>query len=89
MSEASPYKRRIDIMYTKPSEYPFAVLYFTGSGEFNVRMRGDALVKGYTMNEYSMKHTETKKIIDTKFSGEKEIFDFLGYDYLEPEMRIQ
>jgi len=89
MSEASPCKRRIDIMYTKPSEYPFAILYFTGSGEFNVRMRGDALSKGYTMNEYSMKHTETKKIIDHTFSEEKEIFDFLGYDYLEPEMRIQ
>ena len=27
--------RRIDIMYTKPEEYPFAILYFTGSGEFN------------------------------------------------------
>ena len=24
--------RRIDIMYTKPEEYPFAILYFTGSG---------------------------------------------------------
>jgi DNA ligase-1 len=30
----SPYLRRIDIMYTKPEEYPFAILYFTGSGEF-------------------------------------------------------
>ena len=88
-SDASPYLRRIDIMYTKPLEYPFAVLYFTGSGDFNVRMRGDALAKGYTMNEYSIKHTATKKIIDHKFSEEKEIFDFLGYEYLEPEMRIQ
>ena len=26
--------RRIDIMYTKPEEYPFAILYFTGSGDF-------------------------------------------------------
>ena len=32
--------RRIDIMYTKPEEYPFAILYFTGSMEFNAKMRG-------------------------------------------------
>ena len=85
----SPYKRRIDIMYTKPEEYPFAILYFTGSGDFNVRMREDALKQGYTMNEYSMKHTGTKEIIEKTFKTEREIFDFLGYDYLEPEMRIQ
>ena len=85
----SPYLRRIDIMYTKPEEYPFAILYFTGSGDFNVRMRGDALMQGYTMNEYSMKHTETNQVIEKTFKTEREIFDFLGYDYLEPEMRIQ
>ena len=34
--DISPCHRRIDIMYTKPDEFPFAVLYFTGSGEFNV-----------------------------------------------------
>ena len=85
----SPYKRRIDIMYTKPEEYPFAILYFTGSGDFNVRMREDALKQGYTMNEYSIKHTDTKKQVDKIFKGEKEIFDFLGYEYLKPEKRIQ
>jgi len=88
-SDDSPYLRRIDIMYTKPSEYPFAILYFTGSAEFNVRMREYSLAKGYTMNEYSMKHTETREMIDHEFKEEKEIFDFLEYDYLEPEMRIQ
>jgi len=81
--------RRIDIMYTKPEEYPFAILYFTGSGDFNVRMREDALKQGYTMNEYSMKQTETKEKIDKIFNEEKEIFDFLGYEYLTPEQRIQ
>ena len=27
--------RRIDIMYTTPDEYPFAIFYFTGSDNFN------------------------------------------------------
>ena len=86
--DISPCHRRIDIMYTKPEEYPFAILYFTGSGDFNVRMREDALKQGYTMNEYSIKHTDTKRKVDKVFLKEREIFDFLGYQYLEPEDRI-
>ena len=87
--ENDSFAKRIDIMYTKPEEYPFAILYFTGSGDFNVRMREDALKQGYTMNEYSIKHTDSGEIVDKVFREEKEIFGFLGYDYLEPEDRIQ
>ena len=76
-------------MYTKPSEYPFAILYFTGSGEFNVRMREDALKQGYTMNEYSIKHSDSGEIVDKTFHTECEIFKFLGYEYLNPEDRLQ
>jgi len=36
-----------------------------------------------------MKHTDTKTKIDKIFKDEKEIFDFLGYEYLDPEKRIQ
>ena len=86
---SSPCHRRIDIMYTKPEEYPFAILYFTGSGDFNVRMREDALKQGYTMNEYGIKHTDTGEKVDKLFLEEREIFDFLGYQYLNPEDRIQ
>jgi len=85
--DISPCHRRIDIMYTKPEEYPFAVLYFTGSGEFNVKMREYSLEKGYTMNEYSIKHTNNKQKVDKIFNLEKDIFDFLNYEYKEPENR--
>jgi len=82
------FVRRIDIMWTKVEEYPFAVLYFTGSCEFNQRMRADALIMGYTMNEYSLKSLSGEKVKEV-FTTEKDIFTFLGYEYLEPEMRIQ
>ena len=52
-------------------------------------MREDALKQGYTMNEYSIKHTDTGKIVDKVFHGENEIFKFLDYEYLNPEDRIQ
>jgi DNA polymerase/3'-5' exonuclease PolX len=80
--------RRIDIMYTKPQEYPFAILYFTGSSEFNQRMRKDILDRGLTINEYSLKDNETKQPAEHTFVTERDIFDYLGYDYVEPEDRI-
>jgi DNA polymerase/3'-5' exonuclease PolX len=79
--------RRIDIMFTKPDEYPFAILYFTGSKDFNVSMRADLMSKGMTLNEYSLKDNETKKKVNHKFVTEKEIFDYIGLEYVEPENR--
>jgi len=35
--------RRLDILYSPPEEYAFAVLYFTGSKMFNIGMRKHAL----------------------------------------------
>jgi len=79
--------RRIDIMITKPEEYPFAILYFTGSKDFNTLMRQHALDKGYTMNEYSLKHISDKSVVDHIFETEKDIFDYLDYPYVEPWKR--
>jgi len=79
--------RRIDIMITKPEEYPFAILYFTGSKDFNTQMRQHALDKGYSMNEYSLKHISDKSVVDHVFETEKDIFEFLDYPYVEPNMR--
>lgn len=80
--------RRIDIMYTTPDEYPFAVLYFTGSGDFNKMMRSLILEKGMTINEYSLKDSETKKKVDHVFREEKDIFDYLDMEYVKPEQRL-
>jgi len=76
--------RRIDIMYTKPEEYPFAVLYFTGSKEFNVKMRADLLERGLSLNEYSLKDNETKKPVNHKFVSEEDIFEYIGMEYVSP-----
>ena len=60
--------RRIDIMYTKPGEYPFAILYFTGSKDFNQMMRKVANEKGYSLNEYNIEEfgddPKVKTVID-------------------------
>jgi DNA polymerase/3'-5' exonuclease PolX len=79
--------RRIDIMITKEAEYPFAILYFTGSKDFNTLMRQHALDRGLSMNEYSLKDVDTKVPVDHKFGTEKDIFDYLEYPYVEPWLR--
>jgi DNA polymerase/3'-5' exonuclease PolX len=79
--------RRIDIMFTKPEEYPFAILYFTGSKEFNVKMRSELLEKNLSLNEYGIKNTETNKMIKHGCKTEEEVFKYLKYDYIHPHER--
>ena len=79
--------RRIDIMLTKPEEYPFAILYFTGSKDFNTLMRQHALDRGLSMNEYSLKYDDSKELVDHNFIQEKDIFEYLEYPYVEPWLR--
>ena len=74
-------------MITKPEEYPFAILYFTGSKDFNTLMRQHALDRGYSMNEYSLKHVSDKSVVNHEFKVEKDIFDYLEYSYVEPWKR--
>lgn len=89
--------RHIDIIETSYDQYPFGILYFTGSGGFNTYMRTVALQKGFSMNEYefSDKKTKlpiTKEIIHEKlgkenFDTEKDIFQFLDIEYTHPQNR--
>ena len=79
--------RRIDIRLISLDCYGAALLYFTGSGEFNKNMRTYALKNGYTINEYAVKHTDTKKKVKHTFHSEKDIFDYFEFQYVDPENR--
>jgi DNA polymerase/3'-5' exonuclease PolX len=78
------YARRMDILITSQEEYPFAMLYFTGSQELNILLRKDALERGFRLNEYSLLDSNENKIL---LKSEEEIFNKLGYKYIEPEIR--
>jgi len=80
--------RRIDIMYTTPREYPFAIFYFTGCGDFNKVIRQKALDQGMSINEYSLKNSETKEDVNHEFKNERDIFQYLGVEYVEPKDRM-
>jgi len=75
--------RRIDFLYTSQKEYPFALLYFTGSKTFNVKMRKHAIQKKYRLNESELVGAENINI-----KTEKDIFKALDFEYKEPKDRI-
>ena len=83
--------RRIDIRYLPMESYYTALLYFTGSGNFNILMRNQAIDKGYKLSEYHLYKVtkEDGKVIEkpVKVNSEKQIFDIIKMEYLEPEDR--
>ena len=83
--------RRTDFLYSTMEEYPFSILYFTGSKGFNAVMRGHALKRGYSLNEHgfsTMDKGVKGSIIDHTFTDEKSIFDFLELQYKNPVERV-
>jgi len=82
--------RRLDLLVIPAEQFPYSLLYFTGSGDFNVAFRKHALKLGYTLNEHEMKLTgkvpEAKPVPKMRF--EAEIFAFLGLQYKEPSERL-
>jgi DNA ligase (NAD+) len=82
--------RRVDFLYSPPEEFPFAILYFTGSKAFNTVMRQKAVEQGYTLNEHGLSLMENKvkgENVDQPFENEQAIFDFLNLEYKTPVER--
>lgn len=77
--------RRIDIRFIAQESYYTAILYFTGSGEFNRMMRSVALSMGYTLNEYRLLDENENPM---KVNSEKDVFDYLNMEYMQPKERV-
>ncbi|MCC6277646.1 MAG: DNA polymerase/3'-5' exonuclease PolX [Oligoflexia bacterium] len=72
-----------DLRVVSAEEFPFALLYFTGSKEHNTELRTIAKAKGLKLNEYGLFKGE--KLI--KCRDEKEIYEQLGLSFIPPELR--
>jgi len=74
-----------DVLITSPERHAFALLHFTGSKEFNQRIRAHAKAKGFAkLNQYGL-YTKTGPV--PGLNTEKKIFKKLGMEYLEPKDR--
>jgi DNA polymerase beta len=80
--------RHVDLLLCKPEEYWYTILYFTGSDVFNVSMRRHALTKGYSLSEHGLKRIRDGVLAPPIMNSEKDIFDFLGLEYVKPSDRI-
>ena len=83
-----PTHRHVDLLLCKPEEYWYTILYFTGSDVFNVSMRRYALTKGYSLSEHGLKRVRDGVPAPPVMNSEKDIFEFLGLEYVKPSDRI-
>jgi DNA polymerase beta len=83
--------RRLDLLLTSAAEYPYALLYFTGSDKYNIAMRKHALARGYTLNEHGMKPVREGgdvQPVPSHFRTEEEVVAFLGLEWVPPIQRV-
>ena len=74
---------QIDCRVVEEKSFGAALIYFTGSKDFNIKIRKLAIKKGLKINEYGL----FKKDKFLFGSTEKEVFKALGMDFIEPELR--
>jgi DNA polymerase (family X) len=79
---------QIDLRVVPPDSWGAAMIYFTGSKEHNVRLRGHALKKKLLLNEYGLYRVgaeERGQEIASK--TEEEVYAALEMDWITPELR--
>ena len=76
---------QVDVRLLEKECFGAALLYFTGAKEHNVVLRGRARDMGWTLNEYALTTLKGGRFVAGK--SEKDIYDKLRLDYVEPELR--
>jgi len=81
---------QVDCRVEEEKSFGAALLYFTGSKNFNIKMRQLAIKKGLKINEYGVFSANNYGGKNDRFvcgRTEEEIFKTLGMSYIEPELR--
>jgi DNA polymerase (family X) len=76
---------QVDVRLLEKANFGAALLYFTGSKEHNVALRGRANEMGYTLNEYQLATLKAERHVAGK--TEEEIYAKLKLDFIPPELR--
>jgi DNA polymerase (family X) len=76
---------QVDVRLLEEKNFGAALLYFTGSKEHNVSLRGRANDMGYTLNEYQLATLKAEKHVAGR--TEEEIYAKLKLDFVPPELR--
>jgi len=76
---------QVDVRILEKEVFGAALLYFTGSKEHNVALRGRAIKMGYTLNEYALATLKGERPVAR--ATEEEIYAKLDLDFIPPELR--
>ena len=76
---------RLDLRVVPPEDYGSLLQHFTGSKDHNVALREEAQRRGLSVSEYGVTVVETGDV--HRFRNEDELYRFLGYDPIPPELR--
>ena len=76
---------QVDVRLLEKDCFGAALLYFTGSREHNVNLRGRANDMGYTLSEYALATLKGERRVCGR--TEEEIYAKLKMDYIPPELR--
>jgi len=78
-----------DLRVVSNQDYPFALAYFTGSKEHNVRIRSRALERGWSLNEYRFSEAGGRELKEPlpEIHEEDDIYRALGLQPVAPELR--
>jgi DNA polymerase (family 10) len=89
---------QVDLRMVPEENFGAALLYFTGSKDHNVRIRGRALDRGLTLSEWGLydlakyekavkKTAEAPQLKPIASRTEADVYAALGLAYVEPELR--
>jgi DNA polymerase (family X) len=76
---------QVDVRLLEAKHFGAALMYFTGSKQHNVALRGRANKMGFTLNEYALATLEGERPVASE--TEEEIYRKLRLDWIPPELR--
>ncbi len=76
---------RFDLRVVPPECYGNLLQHFTGSKNHNVAMREEAQRRGLSISEYGITEVESGEV--HTFTDERELYEWLGYQFIPPELR--
>jgi DNA polymerase (family 10) len=76
---------RVDLRVVPPESYGNLLQHFTGAKDHNVALREDAVRRGLSVSEYGVTEVESGEV--HTFTEEADLYAFLGYGFIPPELR--
>jgi DNA polymerase (family X) len=76
---------RFDLRVVPPESFGNLLQHFTGSKDHNVALREAAVRRGLSVSEYGIAEVESGEV--HAFATEEEVYAFLGYAWIPPELR--